>query len=104
MPANAGCRSFPRRPTPGPPWPERKLHWLTKRCLARCANACSSAHVRELEAHLADCDRDIARDVHSNVRAQRLARVRGADGPTASALAATVIDPQQYRCGRQFAA
>ena len=60
--------------------------------------------IRELEGHLADCDREIASDVRDDARAQRIARLSGIGVLTASALAATVVDPQQFRCGRQFAA
>src|SRR4029453_2923860 len=35
---------------------------------------------------------------------QRLGRLSGVGVITASAVTATVIDPQQFRCGRQFAA
>jgi len=61
-------------------------------------------HLRELAAHLADCDREIAQQARDDPRAQRLARLAGVGVLTASAVAATVVDPQQFRCGRQFAA
>lgn len=61
-------------------------------------------HLRELDAHLADCDREIAQHAHDDARAQRLVRLSGVGVLTASAIAATVSDPQQFRCGRQFAA
>jgi transposase len=61
-------------------------------------------HLRELDAHLADCDRDIAQDAASDPRARRVARLSGVGVLTASAVAATVVDPTQFRCGRQFAA
>ena len=67
-------------------------------------DATGLTHVRELDARLADCDRDIARDVQSDARAQRLLRLGGIGPLTASAFAATVMDMQQFRCGRQFAA
>jgi transposase len=70
-----------------------------RHCVAR-----QLAHLRELEAHLADCDRDIARDVQADARAQRLVRLSGVGVLTAGAFAATLVDPQQFRCGRQFAA
>lgn len=61
-------------------------------------------HLRELDAHVADCDRDIAEQVRDDPRARRLVRLSGVGVLTASAVAATVIDPRQFRCGRQFAA
>jgi transposase len=61
-------------------------------------------HLREIEAHLADCDRAIAQDVRDDPRAQRVARLCGVGVLTASAVAATVADAHQFRCGRQFAA
>jgi transposase len=71
--------------------------------LRRCVER-QLAHLCELEAHLADCDREIASDTRDDARAQRVARLSGIGVLTASALAATVVDPQQFRCGRQFAA
>ena len=62
------------------------------------------AHLRELEAHLADCDREIAQQARDDPRALRVARLSGVGALTASALAATVVDASQFRCGRQFAA
>ncbi|MEP7181168.1 MAG: IS110 family transposase [Betaproteobacteria bacterium] len=61
-------------------------------------------HLREIEAHVADCDREIAQDVRDDPRAQRAARLSEVGVLTASAIAATVADAQQFRCGRQFAA
>ena len=61
-------------------------------------------HLRELDAHLADCDREIAQQVRDDARAQRLVRLSGVGVLTASAVTATVNDPWQFRCGRQFAA
>jgi transposase len=61
-------------------------------------------HLRELDAHLADCDGEIAQQAHEDPRAQCLARLSGVGVLTASAVAATVSDAQQFRCGRQFAA
>jgi transposase len=62
------------------------------------------AHLRELEVHLAECDREIAQQARDDPRAVRLARLSGVGPLTASAVAATVVDPAQFRCGRQFAA
>ena len=70
-----------------------------RQCVAR-----QLTHLRELEVHLTDCDREVARDAQADARAQRLARLSGVGVLTASAVAATVVDPQQFRCGRQFAA
>lgn len=61
-------------------------------------------HLRELDAHLAECDREIAQQAHDDPRAVRVARLSGVGPLTASAIAATVVDPAQFRCGRQFAA
>ena len=61
-------------------------------------------HLRELEAHLAECDRAIAQQARDDPRAVRVARLSGVGALTASAIAATVVDPGQFRCGRQFAA
>ena len=68
-------------------------------CVAR-----QLAHLRELDAHLAECDRDIACDAQADARAQRVVRLSGIGVLTASALAATIVDARQFRCGRQFAA
>jgi transposase len=78
---------------------DERLPGTLRQCIAR-----QLAHLRELEDHLAECDRDIARDTQNDPRAQRLVRLSGIGPLTASALAATVIDAQQFRCGRQFAA
>jgi transposase len=61
-------------------------------------------HLRELDQQIDECDREIAQDAASDPRARRAARLSGVGVLTASAVAATVIDPQQFRCGRQFAA
>ena len=61
-------------------------------------------HLRQLEAHLAECDRAIAQQARDDPRAVRVARLSGVGALTASAVAATVVDPSQFRCGRQFAA
>jgi transposase len=61
-------------------------------------------HLRELDAHLAECDREIAYQARNDPRAQRVARLSGVGVLTASAVTATVADPWQFRCGRQFAA
>lgn len=61
-------------------------------------------HLRQLDAHLAECDAEIAQDARDDPRARRVARLCGVGVLTASAVAATVVDPAQFRCGRQFAA
>jgi transposase len=61
-------------------------------------------HLRELESHLAECDRAIAQQARDVPRAVRVARLSGVGALTASAVAATVVDPGQFCCGRQFAA
>ncbi|MGC1817211.1 MAG: transposase, partial [Casimicrobiaceae bacterium] len=61
-------------------------------------------HLRELDQRIDDCNREIAQDAATAPRAQRAARLSGVGALTASAVAATVADPQQLHCGRQFAA
>ncbi len=61
-------------------------------------------HLRELDQQIAACDAEIAQDVDEDARARRLLRLSGVGVLTASAIAATVTDPTQFRCGRQFAA
>jgi transposase len=61
-------------------------------------------HLRELDQRIDECDREIAQDAATDPRARRAARLSGVGVLTASAVAATVIDPEQFRCGRQFAA
>lgn len=78
---------------------DETLPTALRQCVAR-----QLTHLRELQVHLADCDREVARDAQADARAQRLARLSGIGVLTASAVAATVVDPQQFRCGRQFAA
>lgn len=78
---------------------DQTLPEALRQCVAR-----QLAHLRELEAHLADCDREVAHDAQADARAQRVMRLSGIGTLTASALAASVVDPQQFRCGRQFAA
>jgi transposase len=61
-------------------------------------------HLRQIDQLVAECDAEIAGDVRDDARAQRLARLCGVGVLTASAVAATVVDAHQFRCGRQFAA
>ena len=57
------------------------------------------------EQQLAECDREIAQDAaRRSARAARAVRLSGVGVLTASAVAATVADAHQFRCGRQFAA
>ena len=59
------------------------------------------AHLSELEGHLAKCDRAIAQQARDDPRAVRVTRLSGVGALTASAVVATVVDPSQFRCGRQ---
>jgi transposase len=61
-------------------------------------------HLRQIDQLVAECDAEIAQDVRDDPRAQRLVRLCGVGVLTAGAIAATVVDAQQFRCGRQFAA
>ena len=61
-------------------------------------------HLRQLDLLIAECDAEIAQEVRDDPGAQRLARLCGVGVLTASAVAATVVDAKQFRCGRQFAA
>jgi transposase len=61
-------------------------------------------HLRELDALVAECDREVAQQARDDPRAVRVARLTGVGTLTASAVAATVVDARQFRCGRQFAA
>lgn len=61
-------------------------------------------HLRCLETLIHECDCEIAQDVRDDGRAQRLLRLSGVGLLTASAISATIADPHQFRCGRQFAA
>jgi transposase len=73
-------------------------------CALRRGVARQLEHLRQIEAHLTECDAEIAQDARDDPRAQRLARLCGVGVLTASAVAATVVDARQFRCGRQFAA
>jgi transposase len=61
-------------------------------------------HLRALDQRIDECDREIAQDAAADPRARRAARLSGVGVLTASAVAATVADAHQFRCGRQFAA
>jgi transposase len=61
-------------------------------------------HLQDLEARLAEFDRDIAQHAKSSAPAQRLVALSGVGPLTASAVVATVGNAQDYRNGRQFAA
>lgn len=58
----------------------------------------------ELGEEIGALDREIAAWHAGNEASQRLAAIPGIGVITASALAATVTDPEQFRSGRQFAA
>jgi transposase len=61
-------------------------------------------HLHELDARIAEFDRDIAQHAKSSAPAQRLVALSGVGPLTASAVVATVGNAQDYRNGRQFAA
>jgi len=61
-------------------------------------------HLHDLDARLAEFDRDIAQHAKSSAPAQRLVALSGVGPLTASAVVATVGNAQDYRNGRQFAA
>jgi transposase len=61
-------------------------------------------HLRALDQQIVACDAEIVQDVDEDARARRLLRLSDVGVLTASAVAATVADPAQFRCGRQFAA
>jgi transposase len=60
--------------------------------------------VRDLQARVQDLDKDLMAWFRGNEVARRLETIPGIGVITASALAATVTDPQQFTSGRQFAA
>ena len=60
--------------------------------------------IRDLQARLRDLDKDLLAWFRGNEVARRLETIPGIGVITASALAATVTDPQQFTSGRQFAA
>jgi transposase len=60
--------------------------------------------VRDLQARIGDLDKDMMTWFRGNEVAKRLQSIPGIGLVTASALAASVTDPQQFRSGRQFAA
>jgi transposase len=61
-------------------------------------------HLRQLDTPIAECDAEIAQQARDDPRARRAARLCGVGVLTAAAVTATVVDPAQFRCGRQFAA
>src|SRR6266567_3253648 len=61
-------------------------------------------HLHELDARVAEFDRDIAQHAKSSAPAQRLVALSGVGPLTASAVVATVGNARDYRNGRQFAA
>ncbi len=60
--------------------------------------------VGDLQARVQDLDKDLMAWFRGNEVARRLETIPGIGVITASALAATVTDPQQFTSGRQFAA
>ena len=63
-----------------------------------------SQQVLEIHVKVHDMDRDLQRWHRGNELSRRLATIPGIGPIGASALAASVTDPQQFRSGRQFAA
>jgi transposase len=61
-------------------------------------------HLRDLDARLAEFDREIAHHAKSSAPAQRLVALTGVGPLTASAIVATVGNARDYCNGRQFAA
>src|SRR5438046_4371840 len=61
-------------------------------------------HLHDLDARLAEFDRDIAQHAKSSAPAQRLVALSGRGPLTASAVVASLGNGQYYRTGRQFAA
>lgn len=96
-------------------WPARSSEKLIRALPALCederlpaglhAMLCEAREqLSALHARLARCDHEIGLHAQGNAGARRLKEVTGIGTLTASAAAATVVDPKNYRCGRQFAA
>lgn len=64
----------------------------------------SLAHLRELDARIAECDARIETHTKQNEAAQRLRAIVGVGAITASALIATVANVRDFRNGRQLSA
>lgn len=60
--------------------------------------------IRDLEVRLGELEKELRESSRGNEMVKRLQTVPGIGPITASALAATVTDPHQFRSGRQFAA
>jgi transposase len=60
--------------------------------------------IRDLELRLGELEKELAASSRGNEMVKRLRTIPGIGPVTASALAATVTDPHQFRSGRQFAA
>jgi transposase len=72
--------------------------------LAARVIATLSQQVLDLQARLVELERELLSWHRSNDVAKRLATIPGIGTVCATALAASVTDPQQFRSGRQFAA
>jgi transposase len=72
--------------------------------LAAKVIACLSEQVLDLQARLRELERDLLAWHRSSDVAKRLATIPGIGTVCATALAASVTDPHQFRSGRQFAA
>ena len=76
-----------------------RCHLKLPRSSARCHSRALDTHVR-----LREIDRDLVVWLRGNDVARRLMTIPGIGPVGATALAASVTDPQQFRSGRQFAA
>jgi transposase len=75
---------------------------VSKACRETVADL--SAELLEIEEHIAEDDRRLARHVKQDERCQRLQSVPGIGPITASALVVAVSDPLVFKNGRHFAA
>jgi transposase len=65
---------------------------------------CALEHLRHIDQCIADCDARIHAHVRHNEHAQRIQALTGVGTVTASALLATVANPNDFKNGRQMAA
>ena len=72
--------------------------------LAREALQSLIAELRALEARIEAVERVIMREHKSNAVSRRLATIPGIGPITASAIAATIVDPSAFKSGRELAA
>ena len=63
-----------------------------------------AGHVMDLQQRISSLDRELLAWFRQNEVARRLETIPGIGVVVATALAATVTDPQRFRSGRQFAA